>query len=413
MNLGAPSANLFHIMEIAQRENILGGVLLVAGCCIGAGMLGLPVVSAAAGFLPSSVVFILSWLFMFATGLLLLEVNLHFSKDVSIITMAGRTLGKKGQAACWFLYLYLFYSLMVAYVAGTGNLLSDFASIFGLSISRTAASFVSTALFGLIIYFGTDAVDRFNRLLMLGLVASYALMLSLGISAVKTENLTHASWPLAAAAIPVMVISFGFHNLVPTLTTYYHHSVKRLVLVLFLGSALPLLVYLVWNFLILGITSPGSFVAISKEGDLATEALRNVTGSESVFLVANLFAFFAIVSSFITVALSFKDFLADGFSIPKEGRGKILLTVLVLLPPLLAAEIYPGIFLAALGYAGAYGAVILFGVIPVIMVWKGRYVEKLESKELLPGGKAALLLIAAFALGVTLLQLYQDFGGSL
>ena len=42
----------------AHQGKLLGGILLVAGCCIGAGMLGLPVLSAQAGFKPSVVMFL-------------------------------------------------------------------------------------------------------------------------------------------------------------------------------------------------------------------------------------------------------------------------------------------------------------------------------------------------------------------
>jgi tyrosine-specific transport protein len=64
-------------MSIAiRKENSFGVVLLVAGCCIGAGMIGLPVVSAVSGYLPSSIAMFISYVFTTATGLLLLEASL-------------------------------------------------------------------------------------------------------------------------------------------------------------------------------------------------------------------------------------------------------------------------------------------------------------------------------------------------
>src|ERR1700733_4769214 len=107
-------------------KKLVGAVFLIAGCCIGAGMLGLPVLTALAGFMPASLFFILSWLFMVSTGFLLLEVNLTFKQEVSFITMLGTTLGNVGKALGWILFTFLFYSLMVAYVAGSGQLFSDF-----------------------------------------------------------------------------------------------------------------------------------------------------------------------------------------------------------------------------------------------------------------------------------------------
>src|ERR1700761_320820 len=109
-----------------RKGSVLGGILLVAGSCIGAGMLGLPVLSAQAGFQPSLLVFFICWLFMVSTGLLLLEVNLWYGGEISIITMAERTLGRVGKIVSWLVFLFLFYSLMVAYVAASGSLMTDF-----------------------------------------------------------------------------------------------------------------------------------------------------------------------------------------------------------------------------------------------------------------------------------------------
>lgn len=116
------------------------------------------------------------------------------------------------------------------------------------------------------------------------------------------------------------------------------------------------------------------------------------------------FAFFAIVTSFLSVALSFIDFLADGLNIKKTPKGKVVLVLLVLGPPFLCAFLYPTIFLIALNTAGGFGAVILFGILPALMVWKGRYTQKLGHPELVPGGKPLLILIIAFAAWVMVLQ---------
>ena len=66
-----------------SQGRVLGATLLVAGCCIGAGMLGLPILTALGGFKPTIILFVLCWLFMAGTGLLLLEVNLWFTEEVS------------------------------------------------------------------------------------------------------------------------------------------------------------------------------------------------------------------------------------------------------------------------------------------------------------------------------------------
>ncbi|HKZ00308.1 MAG TPA: aromatic amino acid transport family protein, partial [Rhabdochlamydiaceae bacterium] len=53
--------------------HLLGGILLVAGTSIGVGMLALPVATAAGGFVPSLLIYLICWIFMMCTGLLILE----------------------------------------------------------------------------------------------------------------------------------------------------------------------------------------------------------------------------------------------------------------------------------------------------------------------------------------------------
>jgi tyrosine-specific transport protein len=120
--------------------------------------------------------------------------------------------------------------------------------------------------------------------------------------------------------------------------------------------------------------------------------------------VAQIFAFFAILTSFLSVAISFVDFLADGLSIPKKGSGKAILAFLTLGPPLMFALYDPTVFLSALNYAGGYGTVVLFGILPALMVWQGRYRMGLKGPLLLPGGKFTLLAILLVSAGVMVLQ---------
>lgn len=95
-----------------------GGSLIVAGTSIGAGMLALPVVTGPAGFVPSIAVLVACWAFMTITGLLFAELSLWLKSDANILSMAKRTLGKPGLIATWVLYLFLFYSLTIAYMVG-------------------------------------------------------------------------------------------------------------------------------------------------------------------------------------------------------------------------------------------------------------------------------------------------------
>lgn len=392
-------------MSSVKASSLLGGILLIAGCCIGAGMLGLPVLSAMAGFVPSTGIFLVCWLFMVVTGLLLLEVNLWFGEEINIVTMAERTLGPVGKWISWFVFLFLFYCLLVAYVAASGSLMADLIQQWtGWGISHSLAGLFFCLLFGVLIYLGTGAVDWFNRVLMLGLIVSYVLLVSLGLPHIDTQLLQHQDWHAAAMVVPAVIVSFGFHNLIPSLNNYFKGQVGSLITAIFIGSAIPLAIYLLWEGLILGLVPLADFKGALDQGELATHALKTAVGVSWILDVAQAFAFFAIVTSFLSVALSFVDFLADGLNVKKTGKGKILLISLVLVPPFVCSLLYPAVFLMALNYAGGFGAMMLFGILPALMAWKGRYQNPDPTRiQLVPGGKPVLILIMAFALAVMIL----------
>lgn len=391
-----------------SNGHVTGGILLVAGSCIGAGMLGLPVLSAEAGFQPSILMFILCWLFMCCTGLLLLEVNLSFKDETNLITLAERTLGPFGKIIAWILFVFLFYCLMVAYASASGALFTDFfEEIIGFNLPNVFGSFVMTAFFGCMVYLGTSAVDYLNRGLMVGLILSYCLLLFLGAPHVNSEFLKTSNFSALFLVVPAMVISFGFHNLIPSLTTYLNHDVKKLKVVFILGSFIPLLIYIAWEWLLLGMIpfegSSGFKTALS-DGDLTTKVLKANIGGSFVVDLAHYFAFFAIVTSFLGVALSFVDFLSDGLHIKKTAKGKFYLSCLALVPPFIFSIIYPNLFLSALNCAGSFGAVILFGILPALMVWSLRYAKKIQSTPIVPGGKWTLGLVIFISLTILYLQ---------
>lgn len=395
-----------------QSNRLIGALLMVSGCCIGAGMLGLPLMTATAGLFPTLGAFVISWLFMAATGLLLLEANLWFGEGVNLMTLTERILGRGARLPVALLFVFLFYCLLVAYLVGGGALIAEsFERFLGLHLSPYAGSIGLVIVFGVTLLLGTHQVDLFNRVLMVGLAVSFVALIALGIPHVQIEHLRNANWGYAVPALPAMIISFGYHNLVPSLTTYLKGNLRQLRIAIIAGSAIPLFIYLMWEGVILGILPQGqSLEASIDSGAMVTTLLRDAVGSSYVVDLLQAFAFFALVTSFLTVSLSFVDFLADGLHVKKTARGTTALVSLVLIPPLILSFLYPAIFLSALNYAGAFGAVILFGIIPVLMVWKGRYRDHMSGQRLVPGGKGILLLIGAFGLFVFLMQLKNELG---
>lgn len=388
-------------MAIAiRKQNSFGAILLVTGCCIGAEMIGLPVLSAASGFFPSSFAMFLAYLFTTGTGLLLLEAALWFEHKVNLLSIAQFALGKWGKIATGSLFLFLFYTIFVAYLDAAGQLVQLIFNALSLPISKELAMGISAFSASAVIYKGVRGVDWINRILMAGLFLSYLFLIVVGLPHVELTNLQYMNAPLAVAALPILLICFGYHNLIPSLTFHLQKNAEVLRSVIIIGNIIPFLFYLVWNFIILGmISDPAS---ACKNSSLATDLLQATNQSGSVLYWVNAFCFFALFTSFITIALSFVDFLRDAFRKPPS---ELVLHAFVLIPPLLISLSYPRIFLQALSFAGGFINVILFGILPVVIIWIGRYVKKIEGPYTVSGGKPFLILMLLLCFGLLSLNL--------
>ncbi len=391
-----------------KEGNIFGGILLIAGSCIGAGMLGLPILTGLAGFFPSLLMFLVVWVFMTLTGLLLVEVNSWHSNRVNMLTMVGSSLGKWGRAACWVFYLFLFYALLVAYISGSGNLVATFsAEYLRWNVPAYAGSLFFVLLFGYLVYLGTRQVDLCNRFLMGVKILAFLSLIVLGARYIDPVKLLHKDSTKMLATLPLLVTAFGFHNMVPSLNAYMNGNTKKVRLAILGGSFFTLIVYLVWQVLAMGIIplkGPSGLEESFFLGQEAAQAIGAILRSSSVGFFAQILGFFAILTSFLAQALSLTHFLADGFKVDHKKQENLGLCALALIPPLVLAIFYPDIFFKALNFAGGFCAVILFGMLPILMVWKGRYSQRQGKSFRVFGGKPLLIVIFLFSLYIFIYQ---------
>lgn len=301
-----------------------------------------------------------------------LEVNLHFKGDVNLVTMADKTLGVLGKVISWSAYLLLLYCLTAAYIAGSTPIFTSFVQeITGYQIPRVLAPFPMLIFFGIFVYLGTRSVDLINRFFMIGLILAYILLVIFLPSHVQLSYLSHMDLRALALGLPVVITSFGFHVIIPSLTTYMNHNRKKLTLTIIIGSTLPLIVYVLWEFLILGtvpLTGENSLVSAWQEGASATVPLMRILKNPLIGLGAHLFAFCAIITSFLGVSLSLSDFLTDGLKIKKTGGGRLIACLLTFIPPLIFVLVYQHGFILALQYAAIFVAILL-GILPALMAW--------------------------------------------
>lgn len=384
----------------------LSGVLLLAGTCIGAGMLALPVVTGVAGFVPSLVVSIICWLVMLCTGLLFLEANLWMEGETNLLSMAQRFLGPIGKIIGGLSFLLLYYCLEVSYMAGGAPIMNSLLAKINISMPEYLSFFVFSGIFGLIVYVGAKAIDRVNWLLMTGLFLSYFILTTLGSTEVQTKLLKHQNWSLSFIAAPTLFSAYGYHNIIPSLSGYMKKNVNQLRLTIVIGTAIPFLIYTVWQWMIIGTIPQEQLLKAAETGTPINLALESITGNAWVSTFCAFFGFFALVTSLLGVSLSMVDFLADGLKTSNKGWNRLFLCMLVFLPSALFAAHNPHIFVKAIGFAGGYGEAILNGLFPIMMVWVGRYTLRLSSPYQLAGGKVTLAALFLFIVSIILLETY-------
>lgn len=393
------SIDILQERRISLRK-VISGTSLIAGTTIGAGMLGIPLVTAEAGFFPAVCASFGVWAFMALTGLLYVEVALTLPPGANIFTMAGHYLGMRGRIAAGGMFLFLYYCLLVAYISGGAPLLGYLSSaLFGVELSPSATLLLFGTVFGGIVWLGAKAIDRVNLILTIAMFSAYIVLVSKGSSEVAVAKLTEANWGKVGFALPVLFSAFGFHNVVPSLCTYLERDRRSLRLSIFLGTGLALAVYLVWQWLILGSLPKDAIKETLAAGQPVTMALQTLTGKSTLFAIGQSFAFFALVTSFLGVAFSVVDFLNDGLK--WGGKRRSLLVLLTFLPPGLCAALNPNLFEKALSVAGGFGEAFLNGLLPVMLAWKYRTLFSREQRVEEPlAGKGVLAALFAFGLFV-------------
>lgn len=393
-----------------MNSKLIGGILLVVGTSIGAGMLALPIATAQLGFWGSLILLIGCWGVMTACAFLFLEVNLWLPANSNLVSMAGATLGKTGQCVSWVVYLVLLYSIICAYIAGGGDLFHYMLATSGIHIPQSAASILFTIMFGMVVYLGIRSVDYVNRSLMIGKLGALFVLICLILPFISAENLNSGElkYIIAPSSLTTTAVSFACLMIIPSLRSYFGADIKSLRRAIFIGTLIPLLCYIAWDMVIMGIIpldgTPGlrpMLTSTNSTSDLIS-ALAVTLHNDKVTIIFKFFTSICMVTSFLSVSLSLSDFLSDGFKVTKQGvLGNAIVLGATFIPPVAIVLFYPNAFLLGLQFAGI-SVFILMILLPALMAWVGRSQRAISLTDYkVPVNKfmlAALIIFAGFML---------------
>ncbi|MBS0654979.1 MAG: amino acid permease, partial [Verrucomicrobia bacterium] len=386
-----------------------GAILLVAGTCIGSGMIALPMVLAKLGLLPSVLLMLSIWFIMYYTSLVNVELNLQAGRGLSLGALGRLFSGKVAEALGTVSLKLLSYSLLAVFIYGGSSIVQQLLSTMQCDYSFTQIASCYTLATVLILLLPIKFIDYFNRMLFIGLVA-VVLLLVVGLTlSIEWSNLPLvsrqytdlASW---AAVVPVVFTSFGFQVIFHTLTNYCGKDPKVLKSAFFWGSLIPAVVYILWTCSTLSAVhhdSPAFYSQMiegkAEVGELI-QVLSGITQWESLQVLVWAISLLAIATSVLGVGAGLCESLR--VMLPKSISGQnarsLLAALITVLPAYAVVMCVPNAFIAVLGFAGMILAVIAV-LLPVYLLSKlktdGRYYQELRKKGLIVLSTVAALAV--------------------
>mmetsp|Transcript_33329 Transcript_33329/g.43981 ORF Transcript_33329/g.43981 Transcript_33329/m.43981 type:complete len:518 (-) Transcript_33329:473-2026(-) len=406
-----------------EKGTLIGSMSLVAGTAVGGGFLGLPHYTTKLGFLKSTSLIIATWIFLNAQAFVLIDLCFKSMKrngisSVSIHKLACESFGSQFANILSSAFFFLLNATLVAQIAMAGNVLSQITPIPPL-----VASIFTAACIASVVFFGNKTVvEKLNVGLTTILVGAFSLLLKKALPLIRGENLTASginSGGLSSTliAFPVLLQLLKFHEIIPTICSRLGvKNVGQARKAVIGGSSIPLFMMLGWNAVACGLITPGS----------NADPLQTLLQSKTVGRVVTSIALTAMLTTIIGGYLSLEQFLRDifeqmhhqltqfpynidGLDPPSPGflfrlkAGTItwLIRILTVIPSLLLAALGPGIFYAAIEFAGAYPTNILYCISPPLMTLINRRIFITEGQLIGKKRLISLIMISVCSLMFT------------
>ena len=269
---------------------------------------------------------------------------------------------------------------------------------------------IFTIVVAAVVTIGTGTVDKVNRVLFTIKLIAMAMVLTFLAPNVTESYLL--SMPveqgLVVAAIPVIFTSFGFHGSIPAIVNYLNGNTPSLRKAIIVGSSIPLIIYVFWQVVTLGVVSQDALVDNQGLSGLISTLSTKVHQS-GLGQTIGVFADLALLTSFLGVSLGLFEFLGDSFNKKKAASSRIVVGAITFVPPMGFALFYPQGFIMALGYA-AIALAILAIFLPIMMVKKARVAEDTQGGYQVFGGTAGLMISGTVGFIIIAAQLLITMG---
>ena len=351
-------------------------ILLVAGTCIGAGMIALPMSLAKLGILPSIIIMIATWFFTYYSSLVSVELNLHSECGLTIGLLGKKYSGKTAHFIGEISVKLLSYALLAAYIYGCSSIIQQLISI------EISSIYIQTTLSILIIIallFKTHIVAKINNIAFTGFALLFIFLI---VKVVKYVDYSNIQWTIdpnfsnISSVATIVFTSFGYQVIFHTLRNYCGKNIKMLKRAFLYGSIIPMFIYILWTCGVLSIIYNGNpdFFQLMISGK--TEVGELISELAKIFKFSKLqimiwwISIFTILTSIVGVGVA----LSESYYLQLKNKlryPKLISAMITIIPPFLFASIAPNAFIKALSIAGTL-LVIIAILLPIYLFFRAK-----------------------------------------
>ena len=382
-------------------------VATLTGTIIGAGVLAIPYSMKKAGFLTGLLNLAILSIVVLFLFLFVGEIVLRTKGNHQLTGYAEKYLGKKGKLFLMFAMVFGTYGALVAYTIGVGRSL---VSLFGIGeiVDLLNISVPSDLLFSLLfflfcstlVYLGLNAI-RTSELFMASITVIIIIAISLLVfTNVDASNLTGFNFNSILIPFGVILFALGGTVAVPEMKRELEilgnkkEALKMMKKAIIVGVMIPIVMYFIFSLVTIGVCGKDTT-------EVATICLGDKFGF-IVFLLGNLFAIFAMSTSFLTLGLGLKEMYNYDYNINKNLSALFTLSVPLIIFLMMYFFMEKEIFFRTIGITGGIAAslesiliVLMYGKAKISGDRKREYEIRIGNSKLL-----SVFLIIIFIIGM-------------
>ena len=372
-----------------RRYNLWIASATLMGTIVGAGVLGIPYAIAQSGLLIGIIHLLVLGLTILILHLCIGEISLRTKGIHQLSGYMEKYLGKPGKYFMMLSMMIGIYGALTAYILGQGEIFSTI--IGGQPFLYSLAFFL---LASAILYHGIKATGRAELAITALMVITIFLI---GAFAYDKINPTYlAGMHLKNFFLPYGVILFAFVGTaaIPELRLELAKDKHKLKKAIIIGSITPIVLYFIFTLIVLGIVGLANFNILGPNERIATVAL-SIFSEPYLAFIANIFAAFAMLTSFLGLGLALKEMYLYDCGISKHASFFLTIT-----PPLIIASLGLTSFIAVIAFAGAVAGGI-DGILIMLAYWKAKKNgERKPEYSLSISRTLTIVLILMFTFGI-------------